>query len=1472
MEQPEVTLTSSSNQAKTMENIKVAVRLRPFTGKEKQRNQRCIVDIEQNTVVLHSPKYPDDPLYLKRFTFDHGYWSHDGFKRDPLGINVPDKSHPNCSKYVGQERVFDDLGKFLLNNTIEGYNSALLAYGQTGSGKSYTVSGYGQNEGILPRFARSLYEKLSKKFSNQEGRYEIHFSMFEIYNEVVRDLLIKSQTDSLGQTRRGLKVREHPKQGFFVENLSSFICADCRDIEQKIGEGQLNKSIAATSMNETSSRGHTIYEFRIRQFQREGGQDHEEILTSSVVQLVDLAGSERMSVHASRTSTLPRETSSRVGPKRNGSPPVTSLSLKNRAGPPASASSNSSLHNMPPLDGQAPSNLATTSRRARQPDSSFMSSVNHQRFKESVSINQSLSALGNCIQVLSQYSQQLDTSTPQSNSIRRPGLKIPYRDSVLTKLLNRCCLSGNSKVVIIATLSPVGSSYDDTLSTLRFADRAKQITTHAVVNLMNRHELVDSLHKENERLKQIIDGRVTRSDDSSQTSNFDESESMIENMRGYRVSRALPVSIAEAVASPVRNRTTTRRAKRSSKQVRQSSPAGLVESSLLSKTTAKVSHSSNPSLAIKNQMRTLVSPASKKMKEQPGQDRVIPKSKSYAQGLQTIDKRARPLFDDEDDPADEEVLDDIYINDYADDDDGLITPDTEEDSLSALADEELSTDEKINMFNKLLSNSTVANRSRRPRAETRNAEDPTSKRMVRPRKADASQAGIKQVYILSSSLKRTNPYLSNLNQDEQLTGMISYIIRVGETIVGKDSGCDIVLHGPELRYKHAKITRVLDTSLERKTAGGGESDTIRPSVVYVEPIEDEVKPFTGTEGIALKVNGNVVREKTQLNHCDRVLFGTNSYFVFTDTVAARQSSQSTVADKDLVTFDMARNEVLRKVMTETSNEAVIQEIKDYTHRPGTGKLRIKVGQPDEYSSSGGNLGTGSSKLKRNLTIDEPLELSAENVPELEGSKIGTADPKGHGETESPDALYKDQLMHDTYEFALPVAEMNAVAREMDIKVDYELKILTGEEQLQEQNNYGALDSNLSDRLSSSSLGEGSQGRGRSAELLTSSRESDNTVTRLDKIDQLDIAPALYIKVQLSEYNLAFYWSKEKFIDRRYKVLELYGAWDNGGKSGLVEHLIERSKVEGDYLFDPFIDDPSLTLTLIGHAQITLKPLLHLMEVNQNFDVLDLDDNIIGSLHIQATPCHITEDQSDFVGPFELFSEEDLSSKLLENPEEQLGKKLAFVIKILSCQDLPNLYSHVFCQYTFGSESSSARTKMLRGSSLDSDHYLVDDQAQSELVFNHSHYLYFEKVDQDIMNFLEHGFLTIQVVGLFKIPDGLMGRSPTIVSTIIKSINKYRHRLNQQGSTFSASNYPTSAFYLSNTDSAKSQGAQTNSNSYSGSLVSGSAGTANLFDDQNEDDETSNSINGLSQENIIDMILTKRKLDRAENQLVRQSTR
>ncbi|KAJ7391855.1 hypothetical protein OS493_016145 [Desmophyllum pertusum] len=349
---------------------------------------------------LRNPDEPDEEP--KKFTFDFSYWSHDGFEENADGYLG--KANPN---YADQMTVYNDLGKGVLKNAWEGFNTSLFAYGQTGSGKSWSIVGYGANKGIVPIFCEEIFVGIDeKKQAGDEAQYEVMFSMLEIYNEKVRDLLNPSKD------KGGLRVRQHPKKGFYADGLMTVPVSEYKDIEQRMEEGTMNRTVASTNMNATSSRAHTIVGVTFTQKRK--NEAGEETAKTSLINLVDLAGSER-----------------------------------------------------------ADSTGATGDR-----------------LKEGAAINQSLSSLGNVISAL------VDKANGKN-------VRVPFRDSVLTKLLKNA-LGGNSKTTMIAAISPADINYDETLSTLRYADRAKQIKTSAKVNEDPTEKLIRELKEENDKLMEML--------------------------------------------------------------------------------------------------------------------------------------------------------------------------------------------------------------------------------------------------------------------------------------------------------------------------------------------------------------------------------------------------------------------------------------------------------------------------------------------------------------------------------------------------------------------------------------------------------------------------------------------------------------------------------------------------------------------------------------------------------------------------------------------------------------------------------------------------------------------------------------------------------------------------------------------------------------------------------------------------------
>ncbi|XP_026188422.1 kinesin-like protein KIF1B isoform X5 [Mastacembelus armatus] len=380
-------------------SVKVAVRVRPFNSREMSKESKCIIQMQGNTTTITNPKAPKEPA--KTFSFDYSYWSH---------------TSPDDPCFASQNLVYNDIGKEMLEHAFEGYNVCIFAYGQTGAGKSYTMMGKQEEgqEGIIPMLCEDLFEKINEDSNKEELSYSVEVSYMEIYCERVRDLLNP-------KNKGNLRVREHPLLGPYVEDLSKLAVTSYTDIADLMDAGNKARTVAATNMNETSSRSHAVFTIVFTQRKHDNDTD---LTTEKVskISLVDLAGSERAD------STGAKGT----------------------------------------------------------------------RLKEGANINKSLTTLGKVISALA----EVDNSTSKSKKKKKTDF-IPYRDSVLTWLL-RENLGGNSRTAMVAALSPADINYDETLSTLRYADRAKNIKCNAVINEDPNNKLVRDLKDEVARLKELL--------------------------------------------------------------------------------------------------------------------------------------------------------------------------------------------------------------------------------------------------------------------------------------------------------------------------------------------------------------------------------------------------------------------------------------------------------------------------------------------------------------------------------------------------------------------------------------------------------------------------------------------------------------------------------------------------------------------------------------------------------------------------------------------------------------------------------------------------------------------------------------------------------------------------------------------------------------------------------------------------------
>uniref|UniRef100_A0A671PPC8 Kinesin-like protein KIF14 n=1 Tax=Sinocyclocheilus anshuiensis TaxID=1608454 RepID=A0A671PPC8_9TELE len=242
-----------------MENsaVTVAVRVRPFSSREKNEKARQVIFMNDHETVVQHP----DTKQSYTFTFDFSFCS----------INESDAS------FASQQVVYEKLARPLLERAFEGFNTCLFAYGQTGSGKSYTMMGFGEEAGVIPRFCKELFSRLSRTENKEVISCHLEMSYFEVYNEKIHDLLVAK--DEQNQKKMPLRVREHPVYGPYVTWLEL---------------GNKQRATAATGMNDKSSRSHSVFTLVMIQTKTEfvEEEEHDHCITSRI-NLVDLAGSER---------------------------------------------------------------------------------------------------------------------------------------------------------------------------------------------------------------------------------------------------------------------------------------------------------------------------------------------------------------------------------------------------------------------------------------------------------------------------------------------------------------------------------------------------------------------------------------------------------------------------------------------------------------------------------------------------------------------------------------------------------------------------------------------------------------------------------------------------------------------------------------------------------------------------------------------------------------------------------------------------------------------------------------------------------------------------------------------------------------------------------------------------------------------------------------------------------------------------
>ncbi len=323
--------------------------------------------------------------------------------------------------------------------------------------------------GIIPRICDSLFTNQNP--NNTQIKYQVEISYFEIYNEGVYDLL--------NPISGKLKVRQHPTYGPYVENLTQIMVTDSKSIMKLINQGNKERTTAATLMNNKSSRSHAIVTIYFTQIimPKKGRMNIKDMNIKDM-------NVEDMNIKDMNTEDMDNEDDEESInsvhfdiPELNDDEPSLQKKSKNK-----------------PREIMSKINLVDLAGSER----TELSQVVGENFKEAMEINKSLLTLGIVINSLAKSS--VPTKKTKKGIMKKEQPVIQFRNSTLTWILKES-LSGNSKTYMLANISPSSLYYDETFSTLTYAQNAKQIVNNVFVNENQNSKIINILKEEIKSLK-----------------------------------------------------------------------------------------------------------------------------------------------------------------------------------------------------------------------------------------------------------------------------------------------------------------------------------------------------------------------------------------------------------------------------------------------------------------------------------------------------------------------------------------------------------------------------------------------------------------------------------------------------------------------------------------------------------------------------------------------------------------------------------------------------------------------------------------------------------------------------------------------------------------------------------------------------------------------------------------------------------
>lgn len=252
-----------------LEPMKVLLRVRPYNSNELEKTANdelmaCIrVDSKRISIC--------NPALLKTRHRDYA-WKCFDFEF------VAGEKHSN-------DTIYSEWIKPSIISACDGFDVSVLCYGVTGSGKSYTMFGESLERSSKGLILWAAEELLNFKAHCKDAKVKLEMSIYEIYNENIKDLS--------SQSPQALNLCEDQKKEVYIKDLNKFVIDNIEDINSLISKGISNRVKACTNKNLHSSRSHAVVEFSITVAADSHDSNSHQVKTSKLM-MVDLAGSERL--------------------------------------------------------------------------------------------------------------------------------------------------------------------------------------------------------------------------------------------------------------------------------------------------------------------------------------------------------------------------------------------------------------------------------------------------------------------------------------------------------------------------------------------------------------------------------------------------------------------------------------------------------------------------------------------------------------------------------------------------------------------------------------------------------------------------------------------------------------------------------------------------------------------------------------------------------------------------------------------------------------------------------------------------------------------------------------------------------------------------------------------------------------------------------------------------------------------------